>query len=186
VKISRRDGLGEQMFQTWLNDRAAPGRNGSNLQFVRIDPPDVMAVVRETRRGYGADVAEPEDCDLHALMGASAVENPRENVAIHKTSGGSPKRYTRCLRLRGIYLPDRSVAVVHRLTTSSHRFGTHIEPVGWNSWHQLRRSRRMVVRRPECAGYSGGWTNIPSMDLPLGSPATNRHAAPAQRQPAGS
>ena len=154
--------LASRGFQTRLNDGAAPGRNGSNLQFVRVDPPDVMAVVGETRRGDGADVAEPEDRDLHALMGASAVENPREDVAIHKTSGGSPKRYTRCLRLRGIYLGHHRSVALSGSGRPADDFIASVRHPYRNRWDRTHRTSCAAAGKCWSEGLSapvtGGWT----------------------------
>ena len=67
---------GKQGFQTRLNDGTVAGRDGRNLQFVRIDAPDVMAVGGQTSGRDGADIAEAKDRDLHALKEAGAAEDP--------------------------------------------------------------------------------------------------------------
>ena len=70
-----------------------PGRYGSNLQFVRVDSPDIMTIRGKTGRGDGADIAEAEDSDSHAAKGDRASK-PQWDDFIRQTSGGTALRYT--------------------------------------------------------------------------------------------
>ena len=55
-------------------------RDGCHLQFVRIDTPDVVAIGGEAGRGDSPDITEPEDGDLHTVMGWGPAE-ARDTVA---------------------------------------------------------------------------------------------------------
>ena len=92
-EAARSDTLCHQGLQTRFKDRTVPGRYGSNLQFVRVDSPDIMTIRCETGRGDGADIAEAEDCDSHADRGDRA-NKPQWDDFIRQTSGGTALRYT--------------------------------------------------------------------------------------------
>ena len=93
MKLPGGDRFGEQGFQARFNHRTLTRRNGSNLQLVRIDTPDIMTVGGEACRRDGTHVAEAENRDLHALIRRGRLS--RHDGAILNMSRGSPWRYIR-------------------------------------------------------------------------------------------
>ena len=70
------DRMRDQVLQPRLDHGTLTRRNGRHLHFVRVDSPDVVAVRSKARGGDGADIAETEDCDLHAFGNGSRGTSP--------------------------------------------------------------------------------------------------------------
>ena len=85
MKRPRSDRLCEEGVQARLYDRAMPSRDGRDLRLIRVDSPDIVAIGGQTGRGDGADIAEPEDCDLHFVPGRRRGGQSLRNVAILTT-----------------------------------------------------------------------------------------------------
>ena len=95
---------GDQGVQARLNDRTVPGRDGRDLQFVRVDSPDVVTVGGETGGGDGADIAEPEDGDLHVEACDGRGKSPRQIGAIPENERWNRKQIQPALFLVAPYV----------------------------------------------------------------------------------
>ena len=66
VKVPTRWTVGQQGSRPGSTTGLCPAETAATFELVRIDTPDIVAVGGQTGSGDGADVAEPEDSDLHA------------------------------------------------------------------------------------------------------------------------
>lgn len=94
VERAAGDRFRNEGLQPGLDHRTVTGRDGRDLQFVRIDSPDVVTVRSQTSGGDGADITKPEDGDLHAFGRRGAGASPQRDGVMYNMSRAAPLRYT--------------------------------------------------------------------------------------------